>query len=187
MEQGRTHPIFIAAGVAVLLFSLIGAAALTGLLPNANTREASADVRALAQSHAGAGPGRMLPAEPAPVRDKQAAPACTNCGVIEAIRPVEMKGDSTGLGAVAGGVAGGLVGNQFGRGGTRTLLTIGGAAGGAFAGDAIEKNVKKRTAWRVTVRLDNGVRKTLSQAAQPPFAVGERVRIVDGGAAIERA
>lgn len=146
MEQGRTHPIFIAAGVAVLLFSLIGAAALTGLLPNANTREASAEVRALAQSHAGAGPGRMLPAEPSSARGKQAGtPACTNCGVIEAMRPVETKGD------------------------------------------AIEKNVKKRTAWRVTVRLDNGVRKTLSQAAQPPFEVGERVRIVDGGAAIERA
>jgi hypothetical protein len=27
MDQGRTHPILIAAGVAVLLFSLLGAAA----------------------------------------------------------------------------------------------------------------------------------------------------------------
>ena len=38
MEQGRTHPILIAAGVAVLLFSLLGAAALTGVLPIGNTK-----------------------------------------------------------------------------------------------------------------------------------------------------
>lgn len=37
-ERGRTHPILIAAGVAVLLFSLLGAAALTGFLPIGNTR-----------------------------------------------------------------------------------------------------------------------------------------------------
>jgi hypothetical protein len=34
-HQGRTHPILIAASVAVLLFSLLGAAALTGMLPSA--------------------------------------------------------------------------------------------------------------------------------------------------------
>jgi hypothetical protein len=31
MKQPRTHPIFIAAGVAVVLFSLLGAAALITL------------------------------------------------------------------------------------------------------------------------------------------------------------
>ena len=35
MNQGRTRPILIAASVAVLLFSLLGAAALTGMLPSA--------------------------------------------------------------------------------------------------------------------------------------------------------
>jgi len=32
MEQGRAHPILIAAGVSVLLFSLLGAVALAGVL-----------------------------------------------------------------------------------------------------------------------------------------------------------
>lgn len=40
MQQGRTHPMFIAAGVAVLLFSLLGAAAVTGVLPSAETSHA---------------------------------------------------------------------------------------------------------------------------------------------------
>ena len=111
---------------------------------------------------------------------------CANCGTIEAIRAVEVKGESSGVGAVAGAVTGGLLGNQVGSGGTRTVLTVGGAAGGAFAGDAVEKHLKKHTVWRTTVRLDNGTLRTLSMKAQPPFAVGDRVRVT-GGSGLERA
>ncbi len=39
------------------------------------------------------------------------------------------------VGTVAGGVLGGVVGNQFGRGGGKTLTTVGGAAGGAYLGN----------------------------------------------------
>lgn len=38
MDHAKTHPIVIAAGVAVLLFSLLGAAAQTGMLPGAGTQ-----------------------------------------------------------------------------------------------------------------------------------------------------
>ena len=182
MEQSRTHPIFVAAGVAVLLFSLLGAAALTGVLPIGNTK--SPEPAVVAQSGT-AHPGSAAPAKPAPSRGIFAAP-CPNCGVIDAIQPVEVKGKTSGLGAVAGGVAGGLLGNQVGSGNTRAVMTVGGAAGGAFAGDAIEGQVKKHTVWRVTVRLEDGSVRTLSQNAQPPFAVGDRVRIVNGSS-IERA
>jgi len=174
MEQGKTHPILIAAGVAVLLFSLLGAAALTGLVPSANTRPGEAGAM-----------GPMAQGRPAPSRGIFAAP-CATCGVVDAIRSVEVKGKTSGLGAVAGGVAGGLLGNQIGHGNTRTVMTVGGAAGGAFAGDAIEGQMKKRLAWQVTVRLEDGSLRTLSQNAQPPFAVGDRVRIVDGSH-LERA
>lgn len=99
MEQGRTHPVLIAASVAVLLFSLLGAAALTGVLPSAF---------------------------PKPV-----AARCADCGVIEAIRG---------------------------------------------SGDAVDNG---QAAWRVTVRLDDGSLRTLPQRGQPPYAVGDRVRIID--------
>jgi len=189
-QQNKTHPVLIAAGIAVLVFSMLGAAALMGVLPTASTKPAEVGVlpqsggTAVAQRSAPAPTAQ--PARPAPAPAKAAAAPCATCGVIESVREVQVKGESSGIGAVAGGVAGGLVGNQFGSGGTRALLTIGGAAGGAFAGDAIERNVKKRTAWRVTVRLDDGTVLTLSQKTQPPFGVGERVRIVDGSS-IERA
>jgi len=183
MERAKTHPIVIAAGVAVLLFSLLGAAALTGVLPtgiNAKPGEfgMTAQKTPVAGTATPAAPARQAPAAVA------GAPACASCGVVESIRPVEVKGETSGVGAVAGGVAGGLLGNQFGHGGTRTLLTIGGAAGGAYAGNAVEKNMKTHTVWRVSVRLDDGSVRTLSQGAQPPFSIGERVRI--NGAGIER-
>jgi len=183
MERAKTHPILIAAGVAVLLFSLLGAAALTGVLPVGNTKPGEFGMPVqktpVAAAEVPTAPARQAPGAVA------GAPACATCGVIESIRPVQVKGETSGVGAVAGGVAGGLVGNQFGHGGTRTLLTIGGAAGGAYAGNAIEKNMKTHTVWRVGVRLEDGSLRTLSQGAQPPFSIGERVRIVNG-AGIER-
>lgn len=182
-DRGRTHPILIAAGVAVLLFSLLGAAALTGFLPIGNT--APGESRVIAQRTPSVQPGTAAPGTAAPRRAAPSA-ACTTCGVIDTIQAVEVKGKTSGLGAVAGGIAGGVVGNQFGSGGAKTLLTIGGAAGGAFAGDAIEGQAKRRTAWRITVRLEDGSVRRLSQDSQPPFAVGDRVRIVNG-ASLERA
>lgn len=38
----------------------------------------------------------------------------------------------------------------------------------------------KRTVYRITVRMDDGSFRTLSQAAPPSVAVGEAVRISDG-------
>lgn len=183
VDRGKTHPILIAAGVAVLLFSMLGAAALTGVLPIGYTRPGESSVGA--QRTMIAQPQAAAPASAAPRRGALSAP-CPNCGVIDAIQAVDVKGKTSGLGAVAGGIAGGVVGNQFGSGGAKTLLTIGGAAGGAFAGDAVEGQIKKRTAWRITVRLEDGSVRKLSQDAQPPFAVGDRVRIVNGSS-LERA
>jgi hypothetical protein len=40
---------------------------------------------------------------------------------------------------------------------------------------------EKRTAYRVTVRMEDGSFRTISQRAPPSVAVGERVRISDGG------
>ena len=183
MDHARTHPMLIAAGVAVLLFSLLGAAALTGMLPAAVTRQG--EPAAVAPKTAVAQSGTAAPARPAPQRSIFAAP-CPSCGVIAAIQEVSVKGKTSGLGAIAGGVAGGVLGHQIGRGDTRAVMTLGGATGGAFAGDAIEGQMKKHSAWRITVRLEDGSVRTLSHNAPPPFAVGDRVRIVSGSG-LERA
>jgi len=59
-------------------------------------------------------------------------------------------------------------------------VTLLGAAGAAISGNEIEKNVKKRYAYRVTVRMDDGSFRTVSLSAPPTLAVGDKVRLVEG-------
>lgn len=118
-------------------------------------------------------PSSVAPATPA-------LNSCTTCGTIESIRYVEEKGQGSGVGAVAGGVVGGVVGHQFGSGRGNTVATIAGVGVGALAGNEVEKNVKKKTYYVVTVRLDNGNKQSISQAPKPAMKVGDRVKIVDG-------
>ena len=102
---------------------------------------------------------------------------CANCGTIEAVTPVQRKGEAKGVGAVAGGVLGAVVGNQIGNGSGRTAATILGALGGGLAGHTIEKNVKKETVYQVRVQMEDGSSRTIEQATLP--AVGSRV-VVEG-------
>ena len=173
----KTHPLVLGAAASVMVVSLVGAAAIGGLLPNArpDKTDTPAQRSAPAADSARHGVPRLA------ARDS----ACASCGTVESIRAVELKGDATGLGAVAGGVTGAVVGNQMGRGNGNTAMTILGAAGGAFAGNEIEKNVKKHYSYRVTVRMDDGSFRTVSQSGAPAVAVGERVRVV-GGAMVAR-
>lgn len=112
----------------------------------------------------------------APVeRAKPPAPTCQNCGVVESVQAVKVKGDGTGVGAVAGGVLGGVVGNQFGSGNGRAAMTVLGAVGGGVAGNEVEKHVKAKTVYSVRVRMDDGSLRTLQQAQAP--ATGARVQV----------
>jgi outer membrane lipoprotein SlyB len=92
----------------------------------------------------------------------------------------EQKGEGTGLGAVAGGVVGGLVGNQVGSGRGNTAATVVGAAGGAFAGHEAEKYLKKTKQYSVSVRMDDGTSQSFKFDKEPGFAVGEKVKVLDG-------
>ena len=120
-------------------------------------------------------PSSMTPAAPAPV-----AQGCATCGTIQSIRYVEQKGQGSGAGAVVGGVLGGVVGHQFGSGRGNTVATIAGVGVGAVAGNEVEKNVKKKSYYVVTVRLDNGGTKSVSQGSKPALREGDRVRIENG-------
>lgn len=121
-------------------------------------------------------------ANPAPVvvlNQPAVRPICANCGTIETVTPIQRKGEAKGVGAVAGGVLGAVVGNQIGHGGGRTAATVLGALGGGYAGNAIEKNVRKETVYQVRVRMEDGSTRTFEQASMPP--VGGHV-VVESGA-----
>jgi outer membrane lipoprotein SlyB len=139
-------------------------------------------------------PTRPAPAKPVvqprPVVVAQApAPkpvVCADCGTVEAVTAVQRQGEvngvavgntTVGLGTVAGGVIGGLLGNQVGGGNGKTAMTVLGAAGGAFAGNQVEKNMKKVTVYQVRVRMNDGSVRTVEVSSSIP--VGSRV-IVEG-------
>ena len=116
-------------------------------------------------------------ATPVPVR---AAHICNNCGTVEAINLVEVKGEGGYLGTIGGGIVGVLLGSQIGDGKGRTAAQIAGALGGAYAGHAIEGNVRKTKHYEVLVRMQNGTAQTVAFAAEPDYRVGDKVKINDG-------
>jgi outer membrane lipoprotein SlyB len=121
----------------------------------------------------------LLPA--AAAQEAKVVKKCADCGVVTSVRQIEQKGEGTGLGAVAGGVVGGVVGHQIGSGRGNTVATIAGAAGGAYAGHQVEKNVKKKTSWDVTLQMDNGGTRTFNYSAAPSVREGDHVKLIDGG------
>jgi outer membrane lipoprotein SlyB len=113
----------------------------------------------------------------------QTAPpaTCQDCGVVQAVNSYQEKGQTSGVGMVAGGVLGGVVGHQFGSGRGNTVATIAGAGLGAAAGNQVEKNTKTKTMWAVSIRMDNGKQRTFNYSSQPAVGPGDHVKLVDGG------
>ena len=106
---------------------------------------------------------------------------CGNCGTVESVNVVQVKGDAGYLGTIGGGLAGVLLGSQIGGGNGRTAAQVAGAVGGALAGREIEKRVNNSSHYEVLVRLENGGTQTISTPADTGLRTGEKVRIVDGG------
>ena len=112
--------------------------------------------------------------------ERRAARYCANCGVVESINAVEVKGDGGYVGKIAGGVIGGLLGNQMGAGRGQDAMTVVGVVGGALAGNEIEKRRNKTVHYDVVTRLQGGGEQTVTYASEPPFKVGDRVRVENG-------
>lgn len=105
----------------------------------------------------------------------QPAAVCSTCGVVEGVREVKVKGEGSGIGAVAGGVLGAAVGNQMGKGNGRKAMTVLGAVGGGLAGHEVEKQVRSETVYEVRVRMDDGTLRTFTRKTAP--APGSRVTV----------
>ncbi|MBX9904442.1 MAG: glycine zipper 2TM domain-containing protein [Burkholderiales bacterium] len=173
------YPTLLIAGIAVIIASVLGIAAMTGLLPQAQSQSVaqSADGKSAANSSAKNAGSKTPGSKTAP--PAVAVARCTDCGVVDSVRAVEVKGEGSGLGAVAGGVVGGILGNQVGGGRGRTAMTVVGAGAGAYAGHEVEKTMKKNVSYEIRVRMDDNTYRTF-QSARPDVGVGQRVRVRDG-------
>ena len=105
---------------------------------------------------------------------------CADCGVIESVHEIDVKGEGSGLGAVGGAVVGGLIGNQVGGGRGKDAMTVVGAVGGGLAGNEIEKRTKSTKSFQITVRLDDGTTRMVTSATAPAWRIGEKVKVVNG-------
>jgi outer membrane lipoprotein SlyB len=103
-------------------------------------------------------PGGLSPKE-SDARPADAEPkllqrsSCALCGTVESIRTVEVRDEAGGAGGTTGGPAGAIAGNGIAR---------------------------KRFAYRVTVRMDDGSFRTVSLSSPPTLNVGDKVRVVEG-------
>ena len=101
-------------------------------------------------------------------------------GVVESVREVVIEGSRGPVGTIAGGAVGGIAGANVGGGRGSTIGSILGAVAGGVAGQALERNVTERKGLEITVRLDNGELRAITQDADEQFRAGERVRLLSG-------
>lgn len=175
----------IAAG-AVIILCAVGVGAITGVIPGVSSQdklEQQVDAGIGAAPKGSPAPVEKTVAKRAPVKEAavrqpvRTAAVCADCGVVQSVQPVEVKGEASGAGAVVGGLAGLVVGNQIGSGKGKTLAKVAGAAGGAYAGHQVEKNMKKTVQYQVTVRMHDGTLRTISHPTND-LTVGGRVKVV---------
>jgi outer membrane lipoprotein SlyB len=205
----RLHPLLTAAAISVTVFSAVGVASLTGLVPPSigSTKEVSLPVieapKAVepAIAHPVPAPKPVKkpvvrkPVEPVVYRDfpetvaqapvAQSTPPqpvvqAGHVGTVQGVREVTQKGEHTLIGPAAGGVLGAVLGNQFGNGNGKKIMTVVGAAGGALAGREIEKQARGKKQWEIDVRLDSGAQQAVLSDVEPGFRPGDRVRVIDG-------
>ena len=181
VRRKSLHPLFWITGIAVILLSAVGIAAIMGWIPT-STGTPGNNVASEKLSSSTAKPAApKARSAPVPVANSASAKVkCAECGVIASVREIEHRGEGTGLGAVGGAVVGGVLGNQVGRGRSNDVATVVGAVGGAVVGNQIEKQVKSTKSYEITVRLDDGSIRVVSQATAPSWRAGDKVRLVNG-------
>ena len=198
VQKSSVHPLIIAAAVAIVLFCGVGAAAIVGWLPSSvgsnspTNPNSNASIGVDQPAQVSKSVPQVRPANEAvhrarvqhnagPAYSVSAAPTiCADCGVIEAVREIETRGQGSGVGAAGGAVLGGLLGHEVGGGRGRELATIAGVIGGAMAGNHIEGNVKTNRSYDITVRMNGGSIRTFHQTEKPDWRSGDHVKIVDG-------
>ena len=159
--SNRMHPLMAGAAVSVMLVSLLGVAALTGVLPNSHATAAqtapttvqapvAVPIAAPAQQLATAPAARYEGAthktvvhhhtvQPAQVQSGQQYSQAPAYPQPAPAAPVAPAAQNSPIGIGVGAVVGGLLGNQVGGGNGKTLATIAGAVGGGYLGNEIAK------------------------------------------------
>src|SRR5579864_4712749 len=94
--------------------------------------------------------------------------------VVDSVRPVTIdknRGDNA-AGTLAGGALGGVAaGSLIGKGNGSLAAGVVGAVLGGIAGNQVESNLNQRPGLEITVRLNNGELRAITQDADERFNV----------------
>jgi outer membrane lipoprotein SlyB len=108
------------------------------------------------------------------------AATCPLCGTIESVKTIELYEEPTAsnesIDARSADTAGGGPGGAIAGGATSVIDTLTGVVRGSDA----DKNIRKRVVYRVTLRMDDGSFRAISLPSPPAFAVGDKVKVVEG-------
>lgn len=113
-----------------------------------------------------------------------AAATCYDCGTVVRIDQVSGSSAPRATGAIIGGLVGAAAGRELADDkseGRRNTATVAGAAAGALAGNAIQKNVSGAS-YNVHVRMDNGRVTVVTQNDLGGIREGSYVRVANGRA-----
>jgi outer membrane lipoprotein SlyB len=154
----RVSPLIVAVAVSVAIAGLIGLSALTGMLPNK---------RAPMRDEEPVPRGESKPTQPG---------ACAVCGTIESIRTVEVLDEASGTAGPTEPKSGAETGGASANAAPSVHDTLSSVVGGSEGG----RYLRKRQVFRVTLRMDDGSFRAISQSGPPTFAVGDKVRVVEG-------
>ena len=169
IASNRIHPLIASAAVSVIVVSLTGIAALTGVLPNLHatavqpvpvTLQASAASLVAAPLAPVVQQAAKAPAQQDDIDQPKAKPKTVahrpqhaqiprsaqysqtpayQAPAVAYQAPPPAAAPNSPIGIGVGAVVGGLLGNQVGGGNGKTLATIAGAVGGCYVGNEIAK------------------------------------------------
>lgn len=104
---------------------------------------------------------------------------CNYCGTVRSITRINKNSRRTGA-TVVGALIGGALGNQVGKGDGRKAATVAGAVAGGVIANQATRDDRRRTYYRVEVRMENGRIHRFDQSNAYGLRVGMRVEIHDG-------
>ncbi|TAM05888.1 MAG: glycine zipper 2TM domain-containing protein [Paraburkholderia sp.] len=111
--------------------------------------------------------------------------ATVRMATVESVRVVKISsndGQPSGLGAIGGGALGAVAGSAIGGGRGSIVTGIIGGIAGAVAGNAAENGLAMHDGLEITVRLDTGDLRAITQTATGEvFNAGDRVRLLSSG------
>ena len=102
-------------------------------------------------------------------------------GTVESVRNVVIANPESGVGTMGGATLGGLAGSQAGSGNGSAAMGIVGAIAGGLIGQRVENRANMRPGFEITVKLDSGELRAITQEADELFRPGERVRLLSNG------